>query len=323
MYKDRYIFNRKTLTYEKFKTPFRKKILPFLWSLAMTLVFSAVVLVVAYSFFDSPKERILHREIAQYKLQLEILNGRVEQLAEVVNDLQAKDDNIYRVIFEAEPIPSAIRKGGLGGVDRYGELKGFNNSNDIISTVKRIDELSSQVYVQSKSFDDVYKMARNKSELLASLPAIQPVNNKDLRRLSSYFGYRVDPFYKVMKFHEGVDFTAPVGTDVFATGNGKVKSIERTRSGYGLMLIIDHGYGYNTAYAHLSKTLVRVGQKVTRGMVIAEIGNTGKSTSPHLHYEVRKNGKPIDPINYFFNDITPAQYEEIIARSIEPTQTMD
>jgi len=323
MHKDRYIFNRKTLTYERFKTPLKKKILSFIWSLAVALVFSAAVLLIAYTFLDSPKERILKREIAQYKLQLEVMNGRLDQLAEVVNDLGEKDDNIYRVIFEAEPIPSAVRKGGIGGVDRYSSLRGFNNSADIIATARKIDELSSQVYVQSKSFDEVFKLARNKADLLAAIPAIQPISNKDLRRLSSYFGYRIDPFYKVMKFHEGVDFTAPLGTDVFATGNGRVKSIERTRSGYGLMVIIDHGYGYSTAYAHLSKTNVKVGQQVTRGMVIAKVGNTGKSTSPHLHYEVRKGGKAIDPINYFFNDITPAQYEEIIARSSQPSQTMD
>jgi murein DD-endopeptidase MepM/ murein hydrolase activator NlpD len=280
-------------------------------------------MLIGYSFFGSPKERILQRELKQYQLQFEMVNERMEQLEAVVADLADRDDNIYRIIFEAEPIPSAARKAGIGGADRYEPLKGYQNSDVIIQTVQKLDQLTAQLFVQSKSYDQVYDMAKNKARLLASIPAIQPVSNKDLRRLSSYFGYRIDPFYKVGKFHEGVDFSIPTGTDVYVTGDGVVVEAGRSKGGYGNVVIVDHGFGYKTMYAHLQEINVRVGQRVTRGEIIAASGSTGKSTSPHLHYEVWKNNKPIDPINYFFNDITPAQYDEMVSLSQRPSQTMD
>jgi murein DD-endopeptidase MepM/ murein hydrolase activator NlpD len=190
-------------------------------------------------------------------------------------------------------------------------------------TATRLDQITAQMYVQTKSFDEVYDMAKNKARLLASLPAIQPVSNKDLRRLSSYFGYRTDPYYKITKFHEGVDFSAPIGTDIYATGDGVVITAERAPTGYGNQVIIDHGFGYKTMYAHLQSFKIRKGDRVTRGQIIGTVGSTGKSTSPHCHYEVWKNNTPINPINYFFNDITPEQYEEMLILSQRPSQTMD
>jgi murein DD-endopeptidase MepM/ murein hydrolase activator NlpD len=323
MAKVRYHFNTQSLKIEKVKVTFKQRFLRFLSVFFTGLVFAALVLVLAYNFIDSPKERILRREIEQYKLQYSILNDRLDKVQAVVTDLRERDDNIYRVIFESEPIPVSVREAGYGGVDRYARLEGFKNSEIIINTTKKLDLITSQLYVQSKSFDEVFSLAKRKEELLASIPAIQPVANKDLRRIGSYFGYRTDPFYKVTKFHEGIDFTAPVGTDIYATGDGKVVNIEFSRRGYGNLVEIDHGFGYRTVYAHLSKMNVKMGQKVSRGEVIGFVGNTGKSTAPHLHYEVRKNGKAVDPINFFFNDITPEEYAAMIELSQRPSQTLD
>jgi murein DD-endopeptidase MepM/ murein hydrolase activator NlpD len=228
------------------------------------------------------------------------------------------------VIFEAEPIPGSIREAGIGGVDRYEKVKGYKNSDLIIETEKKMDNILGKLYVQSKSFDEVFDLAKNKERMLVSIPAIQPVSNKDLRRIGSYFGTRMDPFYKVRKFHEGMDFSAPIGTEVYATGNGTIEMAGHDDGGgYGNEIIIDHGYSYKTVYAHLSRIFVKPGQKILRGQIIGYVGNTGKSTSPHLHYEVRKNGVPINPIYFFFNDISAEQYQMMLDLSSRPSQTMD
>lgn len=323
MAKIRYHFNTKSLKIEKVQVTLKQRLLRLFSVLATGMVFATAVLVLAYNFIESPKERMLQREIEQYELQFKILNDRMEQVQNVVSDLQDRDDNIYRIIFESEPIPSSVRKAGFGGSDRYAKLEGFKNTEIVENTTRKLDLITSQLYVQSKSFDEVFALAKRKEELLASIPAIQPVSNKELKRIGSYFGYRTDPFYKVTKFHEGIDFTATVGTDVYSTGDGTVTSVERSRSGYGNCITINHGFGYETVYAHLSKMDVRRGEKVKRGQVIGHVGNTGKSTAPHLHYEVRKGGKPVDPINFFFNDITPEEYEMMIELSQRPSQTLD
>lgn len=323
MAKIRYQFNTKSLKIEKIHVTLRERLKRLFSVLAFGLVFSAVVIGIAYNFFSSPKERMLQREIEQYKLQYKMLNDRLDLFSDVLNDLQDRDDNIYRVIFEAEPVPNSVRKAGYGGADRYTRLEGYKNSEIIKSTTKKLDVITSRLYVQSKSFDEVFALAKNKEKLTSSIPAIQPLANNDLRRIGSYFGYRTDPFYKVAKFHEGMDFTAPVGTPIHATGDGMVVKVERERGGYGNSIVISHGFSYETRYAHLSKINVQRGQVVKRGQVIGLVGNTGKSTAPHLHYEVHKNGTPIDPINYFFNDITPDEYQKMIELSLHPSQTLD
>lgn len=323
MAKIRYHFNTKSLKIEKVQVTLRQKLTRLFSVMASGIVFATAVLVLAYNFIESPKERILQREIAQYELQFKILNDRMDQVHAVVADLQDRDDNIYRVIFESEPIPSSVRKAGFGGADRYAKLEGFKNTEIVGNTARKLDLITSQLYIQSKSFDEVFSLAKRKEDLLASIPAIQPVSNKDLRRIGSYFGYRTDPFYKVTKFHEGIDFTATIGTDIYATGDGVVTMVERARGGYGNCITINHGFGYETVYAHLSKMNVRRGEKVKRGHIIGHVGNTGKSTSPHLHYEVHKGGSAIDPINFFFNDITPEEYETMIELSQRPSQTLD
>lgn len=216
-----------------------------------------------------------------------------------------------------------MRKAGIGGADRYSKLEGYKNSELVIETAQRLDMVHSQLVVQSQSFDELFEMAKNKEQLLACIPAIQPVNNKDLKRLSSYYGYRTDPIYKVKKFHPGIDFSAPVGTEIYSTGDGVVTQIIQSRRGYGNRLVIDHGYGYETMYAHVHEFKVRKGQKVKRGQLIATVGNTGKSTAPHLHYEIRKDDKRVNPIYYFFNDLTPQEYDEVLELSALPTQSLD
>jgi len=323
MAKIRYQFNTKSLKIEKVQVSMKERVRRLISILAFGLVFSAVVIGVAYNFFSSPKERMLQREVEQYKLQYKILNDRLDLFSSVLNDLQDRDDNIYRVIFEAEPIPNSIRLAGYGGADRYAKLEGYKNSEIIKSTTKKLDVITSRLYVQSKSFDEVFSLAKNKEKLAASIPAIQPLSNNDLKRVGSYFGYRTDPFYKVAKFHEGIDFTASIGTPVHSTGDGMVIKVERARGGYGNSILISHGFSYETLYAHLSKINVQRGQMIKRGQVIGLVGNTGKSTAPHLHYEVHKGGQPINPINYFFNDITPDEYQKMIELSMRPSQTLD
>jgi murein DD-endopeptidase MepM/ murein hydrolase activator NlpD len=323
MAKVNYKFNKKSLQFEEVKVTLKARLLKALSVVATGMVFAAVVIFLAYTFLDSPKEKMLKREIAQYELQFERINERLNKYDAVLTDLADRDDNIYRVIFEAEPVPSSVRKAGFGGTDRYAKLEGYKNSNLIIETTRRLDKIQSQLVVQSESFDEVYHMAKNKNEMLACIPAIQPVNNKDLKRLSSYYGYRTDPIYKVKKFHPGIDFSAPTGTEIYTTGDGVVKEIIRSRRGYGNRIIIDHGYGYETMYAHIHEFKVRKGEKVNRGQLIATVGNTGKSTAPHLHYEIRKDGKRVNPIYYFFNDLSPEQYDMVLELSTRPTQSLD
>ena len=229
-------------------------------------------------------------------------------MAAVLDDIESRDDNIYRVIFEAEPIAENIRKAGFGGINRYKKLEGFKSSELMKESSNKMDKILKQLYIQSKSFDEVMDMAMKKKEMLASIPAIQPVSNKDLKRMASGYGYRIDPHYKTRAFHAGMDFTAPRGTPIYATGDGVVTRADRKAKGYGNHVRIDHGYGYVTLYAHMYKIKVRPGQKVKRGDIIGLVGNTGKSVGPHCHYEVRKNGKPLNPVHFYFNDLTPEQY---------------
>lgn len=323
MAKKKYIFNPQTLEYEEYKTSGKKK----LWNVSLYLLSTGVmgflILLLIQNFFGSPKERMQSREIEYLKLQYQIMNDKIDNLDILLSEMQDRDDNIYRMIFEADPIPSSVRKAGYGGSNRYVVLDGYVNSDMVVSTAKRIDILTSQLYVQSKSFDDIYEMARNKSEMLSCIPAIMPVKNVDIYRISSHYGQRTDPFYKVTKFHNGIDFSGPEGIGIYASGDGTVIKVEKNKSGYGNNIIIDHGYGYKTRYAHLKDIKVKKGNKVKRGQEIGTMGNTGKSTAPHLHYEVLKNNKAVNPINFFFNDITPEEYDKILELSQYPSQTMD
>ncbi len=323
MSKIKYRFDTKSLTYQRANLSTKEVLYKLFTYIATGLVFATVVIVLAYKFLDSPKEKKLERENKQLTLQYELLNKRIELISDVLEDIQNRDDNVYRVIFEAEPIADNIRKAGFGGVNRYVNLEGYNNSDLVIEASKKMDKISKQLYIQSKSFDEVFKLAKNKTEMLASIPAIQPISNKDLRRLASGFGYRTHPIYKIQHLHTGLDFSAPTGTEIYATGNGVVVSTDKESRGYGYNVVIDHGYGYQTLYAHMSDFAVKPRQKVKRGDVIGYVGSTGTSTAPHVHYEVIKNGQKINPINFFFNDLTPEEFHQIIEISSQPNQSFD
>lgn len=323
MPKHKYRFNPDSLSFVKEQSTFAKKF----WQGFNYFLFSIVVSIVYYIvfsfFFDTPQERGLKRENEEMLVQLEIFNKKFDHINSVLEDIQQRDDNIYRTIFEAEPIPSTIRQAGIGGVDRYSDLEALSNAELVIETAKRLDKISKQIYIQSKSFDEVISMAKRKEEMISSIPAIQPISNKDLRRVASPFGVRMHPFYKVLKMHTGMDFTAPTGTEIYATGDGVVSAVIHSARGYGNTIIIDHGFSYKTLYAHQSKTLVRQGQKVRRGDVIGLVGNTGMSMAPHLHYEVRKNDEPINPINFYYNDLTPEEFDKIIELAAQSGQSLD
>lgn len=323
MAKIKYFYNPHSLDFEKVGISMRTLVLRVFGFLSASIVAGSIFLIAAYNFIDSPKEKLLKRELDNYKLQTQILNQKTQKLAGVLKELQERDASIYRSVFEAEPISASIRQGGFGGVEKYRDLEGFENSDILINLNKKIDQLSKQMYVQSKSFDELSKLASRKTEFLASIPAIQPVANKDLRRMASGFGYRIHPIYKTHKMHSGIDFTAPTGTPIYATGNGRVSLVEQGHRGYGNHVVISHGFGYQTLYAHMFRTKVKQGQEVKRGELIGYIGNTGLSSGPHLHYEVVKGGKKINPINYFFNDLSEDEYQAMRELSDRPAQSFD
>ena len=310
MAKIKYFYNPHKLDFEKVGTSISSIFLRVFGFLSASAVAGGIMVFVAYSFIDSPKEKVLLRENNQYKNQLRSLNQKVKELNGILKELQERDANIYRAIFEAEPIDINMENKGYGSIDKYRNLEGFDNSEEIISLTKKLDELSAKVAIQSKSFDELSLLAKNKTLFLASIPAIQPISNKDLTRVASGYGYRIHPIFKTHKFHSGIDFTAPQGTPIYATGNGVVV-FASSGSGYGNHVIINHGFGYSSLYGHMSRIKARPGQKVKRGELIGLVGSTGTSTAPHVHYEVMKGKNKINPINYFFNDLSEEEYQAI------------
>ncbi len=320
MGKTKYHFNPKSLSFEKRETTIKDYIIRLLGYLTTGVAFSVLVLLIAYNFLDSPKEKQLRREISQYEFQLSMINNRLDKIQGVMKEIQERDDQVYRVIFEAEPIPSSVRMAGIGGADYYDDLKGMRYSELLIDINKKLDKTSSQLYVQSKSLDEVVELTKRKNDMLASIPAIIPIRDGK-KRIISGFGPRFHPILKVKRFHSGIDITAPRGTPVYASGDGTVAKSSRL-SGYGISVLVNHGFGYQSLYAHLSKTAVRPGQKVKRGELIGYIGNTGLSVSPHLHYEIIKNGKKVNPVHYFFNDLSPQEYEEVLEAASKVNQAL-
>ncbi len=323
MTKVKYRYNSHTLNYDKIEVKFKHRLQRVLWFLGTGLVIAVIMYGIAYTYIDSPKEKQLKQTNALLESQYEILNKKLDQINLVLSDVQHRDDNIYRVIFEAEPIPNEIRQAGFGGVNRYEELESYNNSELIVEAAKKIDKLSKQLYIQSKSFDEVFQMAKKKEDMMASIPAIQPIHNKDLTRMASGFGMRMHPILKYLKFHAGMDFTAHVGTPIYATGKGTVIQADAEGSGYGLHVKINHGYGYVTIYAHMSRAKVTAGQKVNRGDIIGYVGSSGLSSGPHCHYEVIKNNEVLNPVNFYFNDLTPEEYDKMLELANTPLQSLD
>lgn len=322
MAKVKFYYDSETLSYKRISTKLSTIIKKsFLLVLATILVGFIGFIVFGY-FIKSTNQLRLEGEIENMKLHYELLSKRIEESNEVLAEIQDRDDNIYRVYFEAEPISKEERKAGFGGVNRYKSLEGFKNSTMIIDVAKKIDVLSKQLVVQSKSLDYIVELAKNKAEMLASIPAIQPISNKKLKHMASGYGYRIHPIYKTRIYHWGMDFSAPKGTPIYATGNGRVVESGSER-GYGNQVVINHGYGYKTRYAHMQKINVRRGQKVKRGDVIGYVGSTGSSTGPHLHYEVEKGKKKVNPVYYYFNDLTPEEYDKMLEISSQENQSLD
>ncbi len=322
MAKKKYKINPETLAMEQVEHGFRYWIRQTGIYILAGIVIGILFLYLFLTFFPSPREKQLLREKASLESQLEVLNSQVDQMQVVMTDLQQRDDNLYRVLFGAEPIPLSVRQGAQRKIDYYEQLAQMTNSELAADLALKVDLLEKEIYVQAKSYDEVAQMAKEQEIRMENIPAIQPVMNKDLKRVASGYGMRIDPVYHVRKFHQGMDFTAPTGTEVFATGNAKV-DFAGWKQGYGNTVILDHGYGYKTLYAHLYKILVRKGQKVRRSDIIALVGNTGKSTGPHLHYEVRLNNKPVDPRNYYFYDLSPEEYDQMIQLSNNFGQMLD
>ncbi|MBI9054542.1 MAG: M23 family metallopeptidase [Bacteroidales bacterium] len=323
MAKVKYKFNHKSLSYDRIVFSGKQKFYRFLTYFTAILLIGIICNIVFALFFDTPKEKGLIRENNQLVSQYELLNNRFSLVENTLEDLQKRDDNIYRVIFEAEPIPPSVRSAGFGGANKYKDLQGYKNSKLVTETALRLDKLTKQLYVQTKSYDEVIELAKNKEEMVASVPAIMPISNNDLRRTASGWGWRIHPIYKIRKFHYGMDFTASTGTEIYATGDGVIELVESSLRGYGKRVVINHGFGYKSLYAHMNGFNVTKGQKVKRGEVIGFVGSTGTSTAPHLHYEVFKNNKKVNPVHYYFNDLSAEEFDKMIFISSNSGQSFD
>ena len=322
--KVKYYYDPESLAYRIISPQKRKKFGYALLFLIASALFGFLCFVILMNtpFFKTPKDKIQAREIEIMKLSYALLNKKIENIDQVVADLEERDNNLYRVYFNSAPISNEKRRGIIDR-NRYKELEGFNNSELVINTSEKVDKISKALTVQSKSLDEILKLAKAKDKLLSAIPAIQPVKNEDLRHMASGFGYRSDPFTKARKMHEGMDFTAATGTPIYATGDGIIKNADNSLSGYGNHIEINHGFGYLTLYAHLSKYKVRSGQRVKRGDIIGYVGSTGRSQAPHLHYEVHKNGKVVNPINFYYGNISAAEYVVISKIANQENQSLD
>lgn len=317
-----YLYNPNTLSYERVYPSAKDRFFIVLRHLSIGIAIGVGVFFIMMYTIQSPMESLMQKESKLMETQYEVLSLRLTEALKVLEDIQQRDESLYRAIFQAESIPESVRKSGFGGSSRYEHLLTLNNPELVVSTTQKMDMLSKQLYIQSNSLEELINLGKNQEERLKSIPAIQPISNKDLKQTASGYGMRMDPIYRTLKFHSGMDFSAKVGTDIYATGNGVV-TYAAWKQGYGNCLIIDHGHGYETLYGHMSKYRARVGQKVTRGEVIGQVGNTGKSTGPHLHYEVIINGKYDNPAKYYFMDLTPEEYDRMIQIAENHGQVMD
>jgi murein DD-endopeptidase MepM/ murein hydrolase activator NlpD len=322
MKKVKYYYNPKTLRFERIERSLGSVALRVFGFLCATLVFAGLIVFGAFTFLDSPKDRYLKQEIARLRLEYDLMQQELDTLAYILEKLQDRDNNIYRVIFEAEPVSAGIRLSAIGGSERFKRLNNYENGPIIKRNLAQVEMIKRQLVAQSRSYDELARLIQEKEAMLQHIPAIQPVANDELSRIASGFGYRIHPIYKTRKMHEGLDFTAPTGTPIYATGNGVVTKVGREQ-GYGNMVEIAHGYGYRTRYAHMHKFSCRVGQRVKRGEIIGVVGNTGLSTAPHLHYEVIKDGVKVDPINFFYNDLSDEEYALVIELANKANQSFD
>jgi len=325
MFKTKYYYDNKTLSYRKIETNKGVQLRNVLAFLSASIFFGIIGLLILLnsSIISTPTELTQAREISNYKFQFDLLNKKIEQLNFVLEDIEQRDNNVYRVLFETNPIPSEVRKAGFGGINRYENLEGFDNSKLVIETTKKIEILTKQIVIQSKSLDEIERLASEKEKLLSAIPSIQPIKNNDLTRMASGYGFRTDPFNKSRKMHRGMDFTAPRNTPIYAASDGKVIRADSRSSGYGKHIRIDHGFGYLTLYAHLNKYNVKRGQKVQKGDIIGYVGSTGRSQAPHLHYEVQKDKKRINPLNFYYGNLSPGEFDTLLKLAKQENQSLD
>ena len=325
MSKTKYYFDSDNLEFVPIKNTLGNRIYRLSLFLISSVIFGAFITVILFNtdFVNTPKEIVQEREIDNYELQLKVLNKKLEQVESTLANIEKRDNNLYRAYFEASPIPEDQRKAGFGGVNRYDYLEGFESSDLIVNTTERLDILTKELVIQSKSLDEIELLAKNKESLLSSIPSIQPVNSSDLRRMASGYGYRIDPFTKARRMHFGMDFSAKRGTPIYATGDGTVSRADSRAAGFGKHVRIDHGFGYVTIYAHMDSYKVVKGDKVKRGDLIGYVGSSGRSVAPHLHYEIVKDGVKINPINFYSGSLSPAEFEELVKVASQENQSLD
>lgn len=323
MKKIKYYYNTATLRYEKLETPLRVKLLRIFGFIATAFVTAAMISFIAFRFVGSPNEKLLRIQNERMRDKYKELSDQLKSIQQQMKELEKRDNNVYRSIFEASPIPDSVRAKELEKQIEVAAVESMDD-NELVSSIDDVmKNLMSRITVEKNSYNEIDNLLKNKEQLLAHTPAIQPVSNKDLERIASGFGHRIDPIYKTIKMHEGLDFTCPAGTPIYATADGTVTTAGNKGNGFGNHVIINHGYGYETLYGHMLKVKVKEGQKVKRGEVIGYVGSTGKSTGPHCHYEVHKNGQKIDPIYFFYNDLTPEQFDRLLKKAASSNQSMD
>jgi murein DD-endopeptidase MepM/ murein hydrolase activator NlpD len=320
----KYYYDTETCKYERVRTRSSDIVLNALGIMSLTIIMAIGLLYLYSSYFESPKELILKNEVKELEFYYDKLNKDVEKLSTILNNMEQRDDNIYRVVLGAQPIEKSVRDVGVGGADRYADIKekSIGHEQLVVALHEKVDKLRRKLYVESRSQDEVVQLAENKEKLFAAIPAIQPIANKQLIALASGFGQRIHPVYKVKKMHTGIDFAAEIGTPIYATADGKVIAVDVKFSGYGKLVEIDHGFGYRSRYAHMHEFAVRAGQNIKRGDLVGYVGNTGLSTAPHLHYEVLINGNQVDPVHYFFNDLSAAEYEKVLELASTENQSL-
>jgi murein DD-endopeptidase MepM/ murein hydrolase activator NlpD len=321
--KVKYFYNTHTLRYEKLTVPLRVRLLRVFAFIATSIVTAAIIVWIGFKYIGSPNERILRHQLDDYQDNYTLMNRRIQQLQQKMEELEKRDNQVYRAIFESNPIPDSARAKQIEKSEELSLIQGMNDNELINGMVKQLNNLNARAVFQDKSYQEIDVMIRDKQKLLASIPAIQPVSNKELTRIASGFGSRIDPVYKVSKFHAGLDFAAPIGTPIYATADGRIKSASHEESGYGNHVVINHGYGYESVYGHMVRIKVHSGRSVKRGEVIGWVGSTGKSTGPHCHYEVHKNGNPVDPVYFFYNDLNPEQFDRLVKLAAASNQSFD
>ena len=322
MSKTKYKYNPESLKYEAVEQTLIGKLKKISFYFVSSIVFCAVVLAISFNGINEYIKDEAEKDNAKVRAELDKFYTDLEEIIAVLENIQDRDDNIYRSIFEVKPYPGYKRKLGTGGNSvKFKKYQGLKNESLLIDISKKIESIEKMLVAQSRSFDQVIELTKTQEEMLKCIPSIQPISNKDLKRIASGFGMRMHPIHKIMKMHAGLDFTAPIGTEIYATGDGVVE-LAKWNAGYGRCVVINHGFGYKTKYAHCKKLNCRKGQKIKKGEIIAFLGNTGQSSGPHLHYEVIKNNVKVNPVNYFFNDLSPEEYQKVIELSSRPTQSM-